>query len=90
MARQLLLLISTILMYINCTAQDKWAGMGIETNLFAGKILPHTPRFPKQLPDVVTGVEVNAVFQTYGKKRLAPTQEVSLSGFCVYVHRLWH
>lgn len=81
MARQLLLLISTILMYINCTAQDKWAGMGIETNLFAGKILPHTPRFPRQLPDVVTGVEVNALFQTYGKKDWHQRRKYPLVGF---------
>lgn len=49
-------------------AQDKWDGVGLEANLLRGKILRHSPKFPTQLPKAVTAVELNAVFQTYGKQ----------------------
>lgn len=48
--------------------EDKWAGVGVETNYVRGKILRHSKKFPTQLPKSVNMVEVNAVFQTHGTK----------------------
>lgn len=83
MTRQLLLLILlAVCLYAQpATAQDKWAGLGIEGNFIAGKIFPHTPRFPKQLPDMVKGYEINALFQTYGKKNWHGRRNYPLVGF---------
>ncbi len=83
MARQLLLLFFStfFLLAKHAEAQDKWDGVGIESNFFAGKIFPHTPRFPKQLPDMVKGYELSAVFQTYGKKDWHARRKYPLVGF---------
>jgi hypothetical protein len=55
---------------ISSSAQnaDKWAGVGVETNLIAGKILKHAKTFTSPVPDVSTGLEVNIIQQTYGRK----------------------
>ncbi|HXS37216.1 MAG TPA: acyloxyacyl hydrolase [Flavipsychrobacter sp.] len=45
-----------------------WAGTGIEVNPFAGKIFKHTPAFLPPIPSLTTGLDVNIVVQTYGKK----------------------
>ncbi|HEY9177144.1 MAG TPA: acyloxyacyl hydrolase [Flavipsychrobacter sp.] len=83
MARQLLLLIVSIVLLLATPAgaQDNWAGIGIEANFIAGKIFPHSPKFPKQLPDMVKGYEVNALFQTYGKKDWHQRRRYPLVGF---------
>lgn len=83
MARQhLLLYLSIVLWMANpAAAQDKWAGMGVEGNFIAGKIYPHSKKFPKQLPDMVKGYELNALFQTYGKKDWHQRRRYPLVGF---------
>ena len=53
-----------------CAAQDstKWAGFGIEVNAFAGKVIKHTPKFHLPVPDLTTGLDVNFIQKTFGKK----------------------
>lgn len=68
MKRQHLLLINFLLFPLLLTAQNKWAGIGIESNIGVGKILRHSPKFPTQLPDRVTSFELNYVHQTSGTK----------------------
>lgn len=62
-------------------AQDKWAGVGLESNFMAGKIYRHSKKFPVQLPDLVTSYELNAVFQTYGTKDWQQRRNYPLVGF---------
>ncbi len=56
---------------INCMGQDelsKWTGIGIETNLIAGKVIKHEAKFTLPIPALSTGLDVNLVYKTYGKK----------------------
>lgn len=62
-------------------AQDRWAGVGIESNILAGKIFRHSPKFPTQLPKAVTGIELNAVFQTRGTKDWQQRRKYPVVGF---------
>lgn len=64
-------------------AQDEWAGMGLETNIIRGQILRHSKKSPKQLPDAVTGIELNALFQTYGTKEWQQRRNYPLVGFAI-------
>ena len=50
-------------------AQDNkpWSGFGIETNLFAGKVFKHSPKFHLPIPEVSTGLDMNFIYQTYGR-----------------------
>lgn len=68
MKKQLILLTILLVSPILLFAQGKLAGIGIEANLGAGKILRHSPRFPTQLPNRVTSFELNYVHQTSGTK----------------------
>ena len=43
-------------------------GFGIETNLVAGKIIKHTTKFTSPIPELSSSVDVNFIWQTYGKK----------------------
>lgn len=68
MTRKLCLLLLTLFIYAGTYAQELWAGIGVEVSPSFGKILRHSKKFPTQLPDLVTGVDVNVVYQTHGKK----------------------
>lgn len=83
MLKQSLLLWCIILSVLvnHSSAQDKWAGIGIESNILRGKIFRHTEKFPTQLPKAVTGLEVNAVFQTYGTKDWQQRRHYPVLGF---------
>lgn len=83
MLKQSLLLLSIILTVTitDSTAQDKWAGIGLESNILRGKIFRHSQKFPTQLPNAVTGIELNAVFQTYGTKDWQQRRNYPLVGF---------
>jgi len=83
MFRKFILLISFILfVHISPSwAQMNWDGIGLEANLVRGKIFRHSPKFPTQLPDAVTSVELNAVFQTYGTKDWQQRRKFPLVGF---------
>lgn len=77
------LLICFLLFYSTSVAfaQDKWAGMGIETNLIRGEVLRHSKKSPTQMPDAVTGIELNTLFQTYGTKDWQQRRNYPLVGF---------
>lgn len=61
----LLLLMPTVL----AAQQNKpGAGLGLEANLFTGKIIKHTVNFLPPVPDLSTGIDLNITYQTYGKK----------------------
>lgn len=86
MLRQHFLLILCIITLCSsqCIAQeqqDKWAGIGLETNYIRGKIFRHSKKFPTQLPKSVNCIELNAVFQTYGTKDWQQRRRYPLVGF---------
>src|SRR4051812_21846344 len=48
--------------------QHPMSGFGVEGNLLAGKIFKHSPKFTAPIPALSTALDVNFVWQTYGKK----------------------
>ncbi len=54
----------------NVSAQedDALRGFGVEANMMAGKIIKHTKKFTAPIPSLSTAVDVNFVWQTYGRK----------------------
>jgi len=44
------------------------SGFGVETNIITGKIIRHTRKFTAPIPPISTALDVNFVWQTYGKK----------------------
>jgi hypothetical protein len=48
--------------------EKAWSGFGIETNLIAGKVLKHSAKFRAPIPTVSTALDMNFIFQTYGRK----------------------
>ncbi len=59
-----------MVMCIHANAQDgqQWAGLGIEANVFTGKVIKHTAKFHLPVPDLSTGADVNFQWKTYGRK----------------------
>lgn len=51
-------------------AQDNkpWSGFGIETNVIAGKVVKHEHKFTLPIPALTTGLDINLLLHTYGKK----------------------
>jgi len=49
-------------------SQRKLAGFGIEVSPFAGKVIKQDIRFTLPIPALSTGLDVNFVWQTYGRK----------------------
>ena len=43
-------------------------GYGLEVNAFAGHVIKHSVKFHLPLPKLSTGLDVNFVYRTYGKK----------------------
>lgn len=77
----LLLLFITCFLPVHSFAQHKLAGMGMEANIARGQIYRHSKKSPTQLPDAVTGIELNALFQTYGTKDWQQRRKYPLVGF---------
>lgn len=48
--------------------QQAWSGFGIESNIMAGKMIKHTPKFTGPLPDHSYSFELNLVKKTFGQK----------------------
>jgi hypothetical protein len=69
-ARKYLLLTLTVLFAFACSAQDtgRHAGFCFDVNVFAGKVIKHTPKFRLPIPDISTGVDVNFQWRKYGRK----------------------
>ncbi len=53
---------------IKAQTTSKWDGIGIETNLFGGQIIKHSKKFTAPIPAFSSGIDVNIIWQTYGKK----------------------
>ena len=51
-------------------AQDvqPWSGFGIEANAIGGKVYKHETKFTLPIPAVTTGMDINLLQHTYGKK----------------------
>jgi len=45
-----------------------WAGFGIETSAIACKVIKHEPKFTLPIPALTTGLDIDLVLNTYGKK----------------------
>ncbi len=45
-----------------------WSGFGIEVNAIAGKVYKHEPKFTLPIPALTTGLDINLLQHTYGKK----------------------
>ncbi len=48
--------------------EDPLLGFGVESNLMSGKIIKHSKKFTSPIPAMSGAVDVNFVWQTYGKK----------------------
>ncbi len=44
-----------------------WEGFGIETNVFAGKVVKHTAKFHLPVPQVSTGIDINFQYKAFGR-----------------------
>lgn len=53
-----------------CVAQDikTWEGFGVEANAFEGKVIKHEAKFTLPIPNLTTGMDVNLVWKTFGRK----------------------
>lgn len=60
---------------------EKGAGMGIEANVSAGKIIKHTKKFLGPVPPVTTSYEVNFVQKTWGNKGWHQRRKYPVLGF---------
>ncbi len=45
-----------------------WSGFGVEPNVIAGKVYKHETKFTLPIPSLTTGLDINLVQRTYGKK----------------------
>lgn len=63
-------------------AQNKpWSGFAIESNIVAGKVFKHTPKFRAPIPDLTTAYDLCFLQQTYGKKEWQQRRKYPLVGF---------
>lgn len=49
-------------------AQQYQEGFGMESNLFAGRIVKHSAKFTLPIPDLTTAAEINLVWKTAGRE----------------------
>jgi hypothetical protein len=45
-----------------------WQGFGIEEDILVAKVIKHEPKFTLPIPALTSGIEVNLISKTYGKK----------------------
>ena len=60
-----------ITIWISSTATclgQPWSGFGIEANAIAGKVYKHEKKFTLPIPALTTGLDINLLQHTYGKK----------------------
>ncbi|RYZ38327.1 MAG: acyloxyacyl hydrolase [Sphingobacteriales bacterium] len=77
-------LFTLIILLCSCLqsgAQELPPGFGLEMNGYAGKILKHTKNFKAPVPELSTGLELNFLWQTYGKKPWQQRRGFPLLGF---------
>lgn len=73
-----------------CVAQDSgaanpppWSGFGIEVNPFGGKVFKHEAKFRLPIPDLSSGLDVDFVLHSYGKKSWEQRRNYPIIGFSV-------
>ncbi len=64
----LVLMVCYIPMHGHAQANDALTGYGFEVNMFAGRVIKHSPKFHLPLPDRSTGFDVNMVYKCSGRK----------------------
>ena len=47
---------------------DALTGFGMESNMLAGKVIKHSPKFTAPIPSLSEALDMNFIWQTYGKK----------------------
>jgi len=64
-----LLLLFALTTAVAGSAQEvsRWAGFGVEANVFEGKVIKHTSKFHLPVPNISTGVDVNFQWKTFGR-----------------------
>jgi hypothetical protein len=64
------LILLTIALWIGSSKArgQSWSGSGVEVNAIAGKVYKHEKKFTLPIPALTTGLDVNMVQHTYGKK----------------------
>lgn len=64
------ILIGLLLLPAPLLAQDNppWSGFGIEVNGIAAKVIKHEAKFTLPIPALTTGIDVNLLLHTYGRK----------------------
>ncbi|MCW3123520.1 MAG: hypothetical protein JWQ38_3012, partial [Flavipsychrobacter sp.] len=65
---------------VNAQQSSPWTGVGIEANVFAGKVIKHTKKFHLPVPDLSTGADINFQWSTYGKKEWHQRRRYPLIG----------
>ncbi len=58
-----------------------WSGFGIESNVVAGKMIKHTPKFTGPISDRIYAVSLNFFKQTYGQKDWQQRRNYPVIGF---------
>jgi hypothetical protein len=63
-------IVSFFFFAVDVDAQERKAadGFGVEMNFLAGKVVKHTAKFTAPIPSLTTALDINLVWQTYGKK----------------------
>ncbi len=63
-----------LVLSVTCNAQEDiptippWSGFGIEVSPFAGKVFKHEAKFRLPIPAISTGLDVDFILHSYGKK----------------------
>ncbi len=64
----LLLFLPVLCMGQDGTATPPWSGFGIESSFIGGKVYKHEAKFTLPIPKISTGIDVNFIQHTYGRK----------------------
>ena len=66
---------------------QQWSGFGIEANPIAGKVIKHEKKFTLPIPALTTGLDINLLSQTYGKKEWQQRRRYPVIGIGFsYIH----
>lgn len=71
-----------------CPAQDTpavkpWSGAGIAVNAIGGKVFKHEAKFTLPIPAFSSGLDVNLVYHTYGKRQWEQRRNYPVIGFAL-------
>lgn len=82
---QLLILLLCLVVANNAGAQDEkpLCGFGMEANVLGGRIIKHTKKFLGPIPPLSGALDMNFIWQTYGKKDWHRRRNYPVVGFGV-------